>query len=137
MTVFGHFDPKKGQKPRNLHKHHFYFCWIFQKSETNPKILLPSHFFFLCPFFQKSVQKKYDDLHKRGTTLLNALYLILIFILLHHTQPYRVRRAHLDQQQQEPGKNQDFFRPRNGILCHLHGFLWYSAFKSVVHLLCK
>ena len=24
LTVFGHFDPKKGQKPRNLHKHHLY-----------------------------------------------------------------------------------------------------------------
>ena len=73
LTVFGHFDPKKGQKPRNLYKHHFYFCWLFQKSETNPKILFPSHFFFLCPFFQKSVQKKYDDLVNTGTILMNAL----------------------------------------------------------------
>lgn len=38
-------------------------------------------------------------------------YLILIFILLHHTQPYRVRRAHLDQQQQDPGKNQVYQNP--------------------------
>ena len=38
--------PKKCQKPRNPynHRHHFYFYWLFQKSETNPKISLPSHF---------------------------------------------------------------------------------------------
>ena len=28
MTTFGHYDPKKGQKHRNLHNNHFYFIMV-------------------------------------------------------------------------------------------------------------
>ena len=51
-----------------------------------------------------------------GYLRVNGYHLLILSILLHHTQPYRVRRAHLQknqQQQQQLQKNQDLFQNRS------------------------